>query len=494
MHYTDQYRNLNDDEKTQLWESISAQIAPIPATKVSFNLFPYPKTKTQTKKSSLIMRDYAVAALFVLLLSGTGAFAAAAEQSLPTSPLYSVKIHITEPLQSLTKLSPESKIHWDIARTERRMEETKQLLKANTLTPQLAQDLAKKISEHTADIQQNIGNLSGSDQTQSIVLSASLIETIEKKNEEIVNVINTNIEAHQNTILTNETISLQNAQSVAIQTVLDASKAAETSTQTQSDTLIAQQKIDNSAIIKTETAPEDSLSISQIQFVLILQDIAKDLAILEPVKAKESIAEEKPILKTEEITISEIKESIKSDEAKPILTQSDTVKDKTEPSTASVKEDISNTMLIEKTEIATPTRVVSELDIAKNEFALLNALLPSTNEKTTPNYTITMTDITRGRTLRKNVHQLVLDSEKKKTIIKAESGNATVEVKPESENKEKKSLLNSLLPVITGRAASENVKDIPNIGNNSNLPTVTQNEPIQLPETLEIKQTKENRR
>jgi hypothetical protein len=181
MNYPDSYRTLSSIERQATWNKIQGSIS----HSTEFSPSPYSGSSSLVKKP-LLSRDYAIAFLCVLLLSSTTSVAAAADQSLPTSALYAIKLNITEPVRTLTKTTPESRIDWEIERTKRRLDETRQLIEQNNLTPKIALEISSHIEEHTQEAQSRIAELSTTDSNQSTILSLSLVEAIEKKKEEII--------------------------------------------------------------------------------------------------------------------------------------------------------------------------------------------------------------------------------------------------------------------------------------------------------------------
>jgi hypothetical protein len=181
MNYPDSYRTLSSIERQATWNKIQGSIS----HSTEFSPSPYSGSSSLVKKP-LLSRDYAIAFLCVLLLSSTTSVAAAADQSLPTSALYAIKLNITEPVRTLTKTTPESRIDWEIERTERRLDETRQLIEQSTLTPEIAREISHQIEKHTDEAQKRIADLSITDSNQGTLLSLSLVETIEKKKEEII--------------------------------------------------------------------------------------------------------------------------------------------------------------------------------------------------------------------------------------------------------------------------------------------------------------------
>jgi hypothetical protein len=289
MNYIDPYRSLSENESKQLWNAISEAISPAPeASRFSLNYKPSPLQIKKTHKT--FFRDYSIAALCVLLISSGGSAAAAAENSLPNSVLYPIKIHITEPIQSLTKTTPESKITWEIERTKRRMQETQALLSTGKLTSELANDLAEKISDHTEEAQSELSLLGAHDSEQSVALSANLIDTIEQEQDNIVAILETQglptpsgtpELTSSSTIL--PTTPEQLDTSSGLSSIISAAETAQSAITEQTRTLIA--AIPSTEQITTDGTQSNSisegttisviepLSVEIVQYALIMQDI-----------------------------------------------------------------------------------------------------------------------------------------------------------------------------------------------------------------------------
>jgi hypothetical protein len=83
--------------------------------------------------------------LFTVTLGGT---AFAAEDALPGSPLYAVKLRVTEPIQTALVPSIEGKAAWHAILAERRLEEAALLAAREELSPEVTEDLAENLEAH----------------------------------------------------------------------------------------------------------------------------------------------------------------------------------------------------------------------------------------------------------------------------------------------------------------------------------------------------------
>lgn len=287
MNYPDNYRTLNETERLETWNRIQGSIS----HSSDINYSPY--APTPAIKKSFFSKEYALALICVILLSSTTSVAAAAEQSLPTSLLYPIKLHVTEPLRTLTKTTPVTRIDWEIKRTARRLEEARQLVETNQLTPEIAADLSTNIQHHTALAQEKINELSTHDSNQSTILSLSLVETIEQKQEEIVlanNETNLTISAvaalpNGNTLssdISTETLTLENRTTLPesapvsdpVSTILAAASQAQVSTNALIDTFALEiQPSSIQSASSAEIEPEPPANHQVITYSLVMSDI-----------------------------------------------------------------------------------------------------------------------------------------------------------------------------------------------------------------------------
>ncbi len=81
-----------------------------------------------------------------LLLVGAGT-ASAAEGALPDSPLYFVKVNVTEPLRRSLAISAEAKAEVEASLTARRLDEAKALAEQDRLTPSVQAELEARFKE-----------------------------------------------------------------------------------------------------------------------------------------------------------------------------------------------------------------------------------------------------------------------------------------------------------------------------------------------------------
>lgn len=97
-----------------------------------------------------------LAAIFLL----SGGVAAAAEGSLPGDFLYPVKIHVTEAVVAYMAPSDEERALWEVARTERRIQEANMILARGETQPEVLAVVEKKIDVQLGRVLREIAKLS----------------------------------------------------------------------------------------------------------------------------------------------------------------------------------------------------------------------------------------------------------------------------------------------------------------------------------------------
>jgi len=83
-------------------------------------------------------------AVFLIFISGS-AVAMGAEGALPGDILYAVKVYVNEPVVGSIKFSSQAKAEWQMAKTQRRLEEAEQLTVKGKLTHEVALNLKNQI-------------------------------------------------------------------------------------------------------------------------------------------------------------------------------------------------------------------------------------------------------------------------------------------------------------------------------------------------------------
>ena len=105
-------------------------------------------------------------ALLILLLVGVGT-ASAAENALPDSPLYPIKIHLNEPLRRSLARSPEAKADVEVSLAVRRLDEAKALAAAGKLTPERQDRLEERFALQVENAEPDLVRLEAADKVEA---------------------------------------------------------------------------------------------------------------------------------------------------------------------------------------------------------------------------------------------------------------------------------------------------------------------------------------
>lgn len=145
-------------------------------------------------------------AAFLLAFVGVGA---ASTSSLPSDPLYAVKIHVTEEIISYTKLNSMDRVSYDITRLETRLSELIELSETEKVSPDDLQAVSERIDDYIENVTSTIDNMSTTTYShQDRISTLSRIGSI--------------MEAHGELVESTETLSsLENEISEAITTAHD---------------------------------------------------------------------------------------------------------------------------------------------------------------------------------------------------------------------------------------------------------------------------------
>lgn len=93
-------------------------------------------------------RAYTGLAAMMLLIVGAGGTTYAAEKTLPGDVLYTVKTHVSEPIQTALIPSTKGQATWHAVLAERRLEEAATLASKNKLSESTQEELAANLSLH----------------------------------------------------------------------------------------------------------------------------------------------------------------------------------------------------------------------------------------------------------------------------------------------------------------------------------------------------------
>jgi hypothetical protein len=135
------------------------------------------------------MRIYAGLAAVLLIIVSLGGTAYASESSLPGDLLYSVKIGVTEPIQTALVPSERGKAAWNAILAERRLEEAAELAAQNRLTPAAQSELAANFTAHVTASEKHATRLETSGDTTGSLSVQSDLEARLTAHEQILGVI-----------------------------------------------------------------------------------------------------------------------------------------------------------------------------------------------------------------------------------------------------------------------------------------------------------------
>ncbi|MFZ2523585.1 MAG: hypothetical protein WAW92_04340 [Minisyncoccia bacterium] len=119
-----------------------------------------------TKFSFLHARTYALAACFIILLSGVNVFSGA-QKSLPGEALYSLKVSVIEPLKYAVALDQISRANLEVENIDARLREAEILEVQGKLSDSLSTELESRINSHTDNFSQIVGVLNVSTTTDN---------------------------------------------------------------------------------------------------------------------------------------------------------------------------------------------------------------------------------------------------------------------------------------------------------------------------------------
>lgn len=133
-----------------------------------------------------VYTGFAIALLLIVSVTGT---AFAAENTLPGDVLYSVKVGITEPIQTALVPSERGKAAWNAILAERRLEEAAELAAQNKLTPAAQTELAANFTEHVNASESHAARLERTGDTSGSLSAQSDLEARLTAHEQILDVI-----------------------------------------------------------------------------------------------------------------------------------------------------------------------------------------------------------------------------------------------------------------------------------------------------------------
>lgn len=140
--------------------------------------------------SLLLTRKTMFATLIIALsLLVSGGVTYAAEGSLPGDPLYSVKVHVNEPVLAALATSAEASANWDTRRAERRLEEASVLAAAGKLDGDTRATLEEKIQVHTERVKARIERFEKEGKDEQAAHASARLEASLKIHERILDKI-----------------------------------------------------------------------------------------------------------------------------------------------------------------------------------------------------------------------------------------------------------------------------------------------------------------
>ena len=115
----------------------------------------------------------------ILLVGLGGGTAYAAQDALPGNPLYAVKVHVNENIQTALATTPEAKAAVNTQLAQERLQEAEELAAQGNLDATTSLQLAQNFDEHAAAAQTIADNLASQDPDAAAQLNASLNSSLE---------------------------------------------------------------------------------------------------------------------------------------------------------------------------------------------------------------------------------------------------------------------------------------------------------------------------
>ncbi len=102
----------------------------------------------------LVKRSYVYVAIVLLLAIVGTSTALASENALPGDPLYPVKIHVTEPIRGVFKLTPKARTEWESEKAVRRLQEGETLAEEGHLNVERRQIIEREFEKNADSFQE----------------------------------------------------------------------------------------------------------------------------------------------------------------------------------------------------------------------------------------------------------------------------------------------------------------------------------------------------
>jgi len=141
---------------------------------------------------TILISKSAPAMLVLCLVATGGGVSFASNAALPGDFLYPVKVNVNEEVRSLLTFKDESKVEWEIERSERRLEEAEILEERGEFDEEVRELIADQLEEHTEFIDEVTEEIEEEKRIEvALELEERLEEVLEEKEEVLVKVLDT---------------------------------------------------------------------------------------------------------------------------------------------------------------------------------------------------------------------------------------------------------------------------------------------------------------
>lgn len=340
-------------------------------------------------------RTLAGALAIVLVMGSTGGLTFASQDSLPTQPLYSVKL-ATEEVIAFTKSTPQARATYEIKRVEKRFAEVATLAQTGVeISPAESKKITNKIHNHVARVNEETAEIKQTNAASAIETQTELATSIEAHRDALEAVV----EAQPETVETvaavlafaeKELSASETATQVAI--ALSVDQATQTSTQGDLAADIARQADEAAARIASLRA---EIEVTTPAGIVPIPEVKREVPAPEPIEIPNATNDEKPA-DTESVSIIT---RMQAKEASLMTASKIEIDTTIEPLSSEVKPEEPKLEVVPepvKTEATTPTNpqliFVSELEtllsqvraaIAANHYEEALTILQSIDQKIT---------------------------------------------------------------------------------------------------------------
>ena len=119
----------------------------------------------------------ALAVLFLIIVP------VAAERAVPGDTLYPIKVRFNEEVRSAVTFSTYQKVEWETERLERRIAEATLLADAGKLTPEVQEEVAAAVKQHSDAAKENIESIRESDSDEAAIAEIGFTSALEVQSE-----------------------------------------------------------------------------------------------------------------------------------------------------------------------------------------------------------------------------------------------------------------------------------------------------------------------